>query len=294
MVKALELLGKEVIMKYFCIADVHGCYDRMMSALYQAGFNKEKDTLVSLGDLFDRGPQSKEVLEFVMSCPHRLLCMGNHDLRLMQLIKTPYLYNQYDGYNGVPQTYISFIGAKEFVENNISTWDALIRLRDYQLLKDYFHECRAAFEFSNLVITHGWIPVDRYNWKQYQPYLRVLPNGEPGDWRDATNDAWDEALWADTEKMIEHKMYLEKPLLIGHWHAWRLAEKFGEKRQTNKHDKAQYIDCSSFSYWSKKELKFIAIDGCSNWPYGGKVNVYTFKSDEEPNIIFGGLGKWYY
>lgn len=59
----------------------------MMEALNDAGFNKETDTLVSVGDPFDRGPSSKEVLEYLMSCPHRILIWGNHDARLYQLMK---------------------------------------------------------------------------------------------------------------------------------------------------------------------------------------------------------------
>ena len=148
--------------------------------------------------------------------------------------------------------------------------------------------------FSNLIITHGWIPVNELNWQRYEPYQRIMPDGSFGDWRKATSDAWDEALWANTDKMITHKLYPEKTLLIGHWHAWALAEKFGEKRQTDKHDPKEYIDCSSFEYEYKGEKKFIAIDGCTNYPYGGCVNVYQFETDEIPNVIFGGLGKWFY
>ncbi len=281
-------------MKYFCIADVHGEYDKMILALNDAGFNKETDTLVSLGDLFDRGLESQEVLEFVMSCPHRLLCMGNHELRLMQLIGTPTLYDGYDRSNGVSATLISFIGKDVWQKNWLNIWQALLRLRNYQLLKDYFHECRAAFEFSNLVITHGWIPFIERNDGTLMPYIIHLPDSDTLDWHDARAHDWDEAMWCNTELAIHNKIFLDKPILVGHWHAWRLAEKFGEKRQENKGVTVNKIDCSSFTYSEKGQVKFIAIDGCTNYTFGGKVNVYKFETDEEPNIIFGGLGVWYY
>ena len=73
-------------MKYFFMSDVHGEYSKMIAALNEAGFDKEKDVLVSLGDLFDRGSNSLEVLEYVMSCPNRILIWGNHDLRLKELM----------------------------------------------------------------------------------------------------------------------------------------------------------------------------------------------------------------
>lgn len=260
-------------MKYFCISDVHGCYDKMIAALNEAGFDKEKDTLVSIGDLFDRGLKSKEVLEYVMSCPHHLLCMGNHDLRLMQLIKNPYDYNQYDASNGVFNTLKSFLG-DQIQEKG--TWDALASLDNYKLLTQYFCECKGAFEFSNLIITHGWIPV--IDARGPQPKLNE-------NWRSASVYGWEDALWANTEIMIEKKLYPGKTLLIGHWHAWRLAEKFGEKRQTNKHLKENYINCAPFTYTYKGKTKWIAIDGCTNYEYGGRVNVYQFETDEKPQII---------
>lgn len=283
-------------MKYYCVSDVHGEYNKLIEALNDVGFNKEQDTLVSIGDLFDRGRQSKEVLEYVMSCPHRLLCMGNHDLRLMKLIGSPFEYDEYDSLNGVPHTCISFIGEKECIKNKLAPWQALVRLRNYQLLKDYFHECCAAFEFSNLIITHGWLPVNELTLNRYEPYHRLQPDGSWVDWRKARSYDWEQAFEAHTERMLNNGFFPEKTMLIGHWHAWRLAEKYGEKRQTNKRDKnkSQYINCKSFEYKYMGETKFIAIDGCSNWPYGGCVNVYQFETDETPDIIRGGLGRWYY
>jgi predicted phosphodiesterase len=274
-------------MRYYCISDIHGQYDKMIEALEDAGFNKETDTLISVGDLFDRGDKSKEVLEFVMSCPHRILCMGNHDLRLMQLIINPFDYNQYDYSNGVPYTMVSLIGPEKVVAENIGTWDGLRMLKENELLKQYFQECVAAIEFSNLIITHGWLPV---NQKGFSGNFYTFRD----DWREAKGTEWEEALWAHTEIMISHKLYPEKTMLIGHWHAWRLAEKFGEHRQTNKHDNEQYINCNSFTYTYHGEKKFIAIDGCTNWPWGGQVNVYDFESEETPQIIKGGFARWYY
>ena len=114
------------------------------------------------------------------------------------------------------------------------------------------------------------------------------------DWRNAGAKDWEEAFWAHTEIMLSNKLFPEKTMIIGHWHAWRLAEKYGEKRQTNKHDPNEYINCDMFTYVYKGETKFIAIDGCSNWPNGGKVNCYVFETDAEPTFINGGLRKWYY
>ena len=91
-------------MKYFFISDIHGEFNRMAEALRDAGFNPSKDTIVSLGDPFDRGAQSYEVLQFLMSCPNRILVWGNHDMRLKKLITGREHIASNDYHNGVLQT----------------------------------------------------------------------------------------------------------------------------------------------------------------------------------------------
>jgi serine/threonine protein phosphatase 1 len=52
--------------KYFIISDIHGHYNEMITALNNAGFNHNSNhILIVLGDMFDRGNQSKEVLEYL-------------------------------------------------------------------------------------------------------------------------------------------------------------------------------------------------------------------------------------
>ena len=273
-------------MKYFCVSDIHGQYELLIKALQEKNFNKETDTLIVIGDSFDRGTQSHEVLEYILSCPNRILLMGNHDLRLMQLIGQPYLAASYDISNGVPQTLVSMIQGQGEETKGVDFYAALYKLKHHEHLQQYFSECWAAVEFPDYIITHGWLPVnEKMGVNAYTFY---------DEWRNAGAKDWEEAFWAHTEIMLSNKLFPEKTMIIGHWHAWRLAEKYGEKRQTDKHDPKEYINCDMFEHIYKGEKKFIAIDGCSNWPYGGKVNCYVFETDEEPTFINGGLRKWYY
>lgn len=264
-------------MKYFFISDVHGCYDKMLTALTDAGFNRDQDTLVSVGDLFDRGPQSKEVLEYIMNCPHKIIIVGNHDWRLRQLILRPYLFDEYDVWNGVPATLTSLNDRP--LDDNTMYIDLLIALEHNALLTEYFHQCNYAIEFQNLIITHAWVPYNDN--KTTHKFESWSAQGYPSDWREAPKWAWWDAVWANTDKCITDHIYPDKTLLIGHWHAWRLAQKFGEKRMFNKkqHEKYEYINCDTYIH-----DKFIAIDGCSNYPNGGKVNVYVYETDEEPTL----------
>ena len=46
---------------YF-VGDIHGAYDLLMKGLKEVGFNKDKDYLICVGDLIDRGPDNYKVL----------------------------------------------------------------------------------------------------------------------------------------------------------------------------------------------------------------------------------------
>ena len=258
-------------MKYFFISDIHGQYEMMLAALQQTGFDMEKDTLVSVGDPFDRGPKSKEVLDFILQCPNRIIILGNHDWRLKVLLWKPVMMNKYDISNGVPATIKSFLNIAQDNKNyGMNLWTALDKLNDIKELKQYFAEGCYAIEFKNLIATHGWLPHEEIHYT-------LDPN-----WRKADKQAWYDATWAHTEKCIIGEAFPDKKLLVGHWHAWRIAELYGEKRyKFGDQDSNPSLNADIF-----ETDKLITIDGCTNYPFGGKVNVYVYESDEAP-IYYG-------
>jgi bis(5'-nucleosyl)-tetraphosphatase (symmetrical) len=71
--------------KTLVIGDVQGCFDELRALLAQAAFDPGRDRLILLGDLVNRGPQSRAVLDYVMALdPQRTVCLlGNHDLHLL-------------------------------------------------------------------------------------------------------------------------------------------------------------------------------------------------------------------
>ena len=258
-------------MKYFFISDVHGEYDKMIEALNLEGFDMEKDTLVSLGDPFDRGPKSKEVLEFIMSCPHHIIVIGNHDWRLRQLVRSPALFNQYDISNGVPATYKSFLGIPQ--DQSVMAWEALEELSGNELLHQYFEEAVMYVEFKDFIAVHAWVPFNEKTKTVFESYN--------GDWREASRADWYDAVWAHTELCMLNEIYPEKRLVVGHWHAWRLAEKFAwEQREEPGRKYNCWINCDIYC-----DEHVIAIDGCTNYPHGGKVNVLTYDTDEKPSTL---------
>jgi hypothetical protein len=252
----------------------------LTEALAGVNFNKDTDTLVVLGDSFDRGDQSLEVLKYIMSCPNRILIWGNHDFRLRELILGKAV-GGHDYSNGVLETMKSFCpdhAAIESIEMLINIMQSNSAYEDtYRLLWRYFSECVWAAEWADLSATHGWIPHERRivgrKMGRIEEGESMMPN-----WRNATRDEWYNASWAHTELCCHFECYPDKPLIVGHWHAWRFRAMFltGGMTYRNQED----IDFNTFEY----EDKFVAIDGCSNAAYG-KVNAWVYETDEKPELI---------
>lgn len=65
-------------MRLFVVGDIHGCFDLLEVELAKVGFNKAQDTLVSVGDLVDRGPQSALAISYLEKSWFKAI-MGNHE-----------------------------------------------------------------------------------------------------------------------------------------------------------------------------------------------------------------------
>lgn len=79
----------------YAIGDIHGRYDllRSMLSAIEAG-NQSGCTIVFLGDYIDRGPQSREVIELLMSGPRRdcdtwIILKGNHEEMMIETYRAP-------------------------------------------------------------------------------------------------------------------------------------------------------------------------------------------------------------
>jgi serine/threonine protein phosphatase 1 len=68
----------------FVVGDVHGMFDRVQKALATVDFHPDGDRLFSVGDLIDRGPQSREVVKFLEQ-PFVYAVRGNHEDELLQM-----------------------------------------------------------------------------------------------------------------------------------------------------------------------------------------------------------------
>src|SRR5689334_8305953 len=60
------------------IGDIHGCYAELLE-LFDVAALASTDTVVSVGDLVDRGPEPAEVVRWFRARPGAVVLMGNHE-----------------------------------------------------------------------------------------------------------------------------------------------------------------------------------------------------------------------
>jgi len=80
------------------IGDVHGCYQTLIALLGKL----PKDNICFVGDLIDRGPRSKDVIDLVIQNGYDCV-MGNHEMMMLYAIRGDYtvagLWLQNGGYS---------------------------------------------------------------------------------------------------------------------------------------------------------------------------------------------------
>ncbi|GLJ03981.1 MULTISPECIES: bis(5'-nucleosyl)-tetraphosphatase PrpE [Bacillus] len=85
-------------MKFDIIGDIHGCYEELLTLIHKLGYelkhglpvHPDKRTLALVGDLTDRGPQSVDVMRFVIHAySHGAIryVPGNHCFKLYRYLK---------------------------------------------------------------------------------------------------------------------------------------------------------------------------------------------------------------
>jgi serine/threonine protein phosphatase 1 len=70
----------------YVIGDIHGCLGPLEQLLAKIAPRPE-DEIVFVGDYIDRGPQSKEVVDRLLTLPHRcVFLLGNHERMLLDFL----------------------------------------------------------------------------------------------------------------------------------------------------------------------------------------------------------------
>jgi len=100
-------------MREFVITDIHGQYKKLKQVFEKAEFNIWNDRLFCLGDLCDRGPDSKKVIDLLMQVQNLNLCVANHDFWLIEWMMFRHASEWWRSQGG-DETIKSFKGVTDF------------------------------------------------------------------------------------------------------------------------------------------------------------------------------------
>jgi len=66
-------------MKRFVVGDIHGAHKALVQCLERSGFDKDKDLLITLGDIVDGWNEVYQCVEELLTIKNRIDIKGNHD-----------------------------------------------------------------------------------------------------------------------------------------------------------------------------------------------------------------------
>lgn len=162
---------------YWIIGDIHGelaLLDRLLESI--ARFNPE--LIVFVGDLIDRGPQVKEVVDRIMDLDTRTVkLMGNHELMMLNAMEDM-------GYGGSPIELWYYNGGEATMHSFGFTSFFTFQSEMEGKYLDFFQNLKMAYSFEPLdglkiLVTHAGIspeiPVkDQLSLKNYRDLNRYL------------------------------------------------------------------------------------------------------------------------
>ncbi|MBX9792313.1 MAG: serine/threonine protein phosphatase [Pirellulales bacterium] len=145
------------------IGDIHGC-STALRALIEGIDPRPDDTIVTLGDYIDRGPDSRGVIETLIGLKQRcrlVLLMGNHEEMLFQAFRGP----------DDLRFWLQFGGEE--------TLDSYGRSRSLDLIPHehllFLRRCRNYFETDTHIFVHASYSTDRRLDETSEQILRWLP-----------------------------------------------------------------------------------------------------------------------
>jgi len=79
--------------RFFAIGDIHGCHNKLVALLHRLPLDKKKDILIFMGDYINRGPDSRKVLDVLLTVkkemPQTVFLKGNHEQALLEYAEAP-------------------------------------------------------------------------------------------------------------------------------------------------------------------------------------------------------------
>ena len=150
-------------MSRYIVGDIHGSYDRLMTALELCKFS-DSDILYCTGDIGDRGPKVKECIDFLMSLKDRFRSViGNHDVWAYQYLTDTINRNSNDTweYNGGKCTMdvLFYMDNKDEVTSWYGSFPYIIEEDDFRLVHTLTY---------NRVLNKSKIPISKISMRNIE------------------------------------------------------------------------------------------------------------------------------
>ena len=153
----------------YALGDIHGDYEVFCQLL--ADFDPQQHQLVLMGDLLDRGAQSKECLllgQELVEKHQAIYLKGNHEDLLVRFVADPVA--RFDNYmlNGGGETINSLLHPGAVLEYSAVELSAFLR-RQYPELLAFLAERPLYYEWHDFVFAHAGVDLTLADWRQTQP-----------------------------------------------------------------------------------------------------------------------------
>ncbi|WP_440897955.1 metallophosphoesterase family protein [Amphibacillus sp. Q70] len=179
--------------RILAISDIHGCYNELVQLLELCNYQPETDQLILLGDYIDRGPESKQAVEYVIKLVEEgaVALRGNHDQMFLDFLSSDHLkmMKLYLANGGI-STLKNYVGLEHFQAG--VTEDSLKAAK--QLIKKTASEHVAFltalpyyYETDKHLFIHAGIDPSLTDWRETSPHDMIwirqqfLYNDHPHD-----------------------------------------------------------------------------------------------------------------
>lgn len=173
--------------KVFVMGDIHGNIRALNQCLERSNIDLAKDTLIQLGDVSDRFPDTAKVVEKLLSIPNLIAIRGNHDQWARTWLQT----------EAKESAWLNN-GGKETIDSYSKIGDSIDIARHVLFFRDI--QVNYHIDDKNRIFVHGGF---------------THPKGPAFD---LVKDQclWDRSLWNDA--LLGQKVFRKQPELLKEFH----------------------------------------------------------------------------
>lgn len=150
-------------MSAFIVGDIHGCLDQLKELIQ--GVDRNTTRIISCGDLIDRGPDSRGVINFIRGNNIEAVC-GNHELMMIeckpfivelmngQELTPRYMYDLASSdwfYNGGKDVFTSYNGDYKAMYKDILFLESLPTVINTGIIDDQGLELRVSHTWTSYI-----------------------------------------------------------------------------------------------------------------------------------------------